>query len=285
MPTVSMRHKYRLAAVDMDGTLLRGDKTIGQRTVRAMNEALAQGVEVVIATGRSRAQTWHYTELFPAMRYVISSSGAAVYDLQRNWEKIISNEIPPELVLEILDYAKRLDCFPIVAANGQTHYTAGMAEQAPAYGLGAYVYEMKHFGTAVDSIFDWYSEFRQPVESIALYFRDRQFCPAVVAHLEHLPLYFAMPAEPSVEMSMKTANKGCALEQLCRRLGISREAALAMGDSDNDVPMLKAAGLAVVSGNAPPAVQELADFVSADCDHDGVAVALERFVLQPESLA
>ena len=279
MHTANMKHNYRLAAVDMDGTLLRRDKTIGERTVRAVNTALSCGKEVLIATGRSRVQTERYLELFPDMRYVITSSGAAVYDVKNNWEKIISNEIPPNIVFAILEYAKVLDCFPIMSVDGQSLYLREKADEAPHYGLAAYVYEMRTFGTAVVSLWDWYTSNPKPVESISLYFRDFSCREAVVKSLEQYPLYFALPGEPSVEISLCTANKGEALRSLCDRLDVRMTDVICIGDSDNDLPMLCTAGLAVASGNAPDAVKRYAHIVTADCDHDGVAEALERYLL------
>ena len=196
-----------------------------------------------------------------------------------NWKKIISNEIPPEVALEILKYADEQDCFPIMSVEGKTVYTAHLAPTAPEYGLGAYVYEINTFGTGVESIYAWYKTHQQPVESISLYFRDHSFRKGAVEALNHLPLYFALPGEPAVEIGMNTANKGYALTKLCELLGIDLEDVVAIGDSDNDVPMLELAALAISPGNAPKAVQAKVDCVVADCDHDGVAEALERFVL------
>lgn len=279
MHTANMKHNIRLVAVDMDGTLLRRDKTIGERTVRAVNTALACGKEVLIATGRSRVQCERYLEHFPQMRYVITSSGAAVYDVQRGWEKIISNEIPVEIVIAILQYAESVDCFPILSVGGKSVYVRGKADLAAEYGLAAYVYEMRTFGTAVDSVFDWYSSDPRPAESVSLYFRDEKLRYDAVEALGEYPLYFALPGEPAVEISLNTANKGYALQTLCDLLGIEIVCAAAIGDSDNDLPMLTAAGLSIASGNAPYAVQSLCDYVVADCNHDGVAEALERFIL------
>ncbi len=279
MHTANMKHNYRLAAIDMDGTLLRRDKTIGERTVRAVNTALACGNEVIIATGRSRVQSQRYLELFPEMRYVITSSGAAVYDVKHHWEKIISNEIPAEIVFAILEYANTLDCFPIMSVDGQSLYLRGKADEAAEYGLAAYVYEMRTFGTAVDSLYDWYAANPKPVESVSLYFRDFTHREDVVKALEQYPLYFALPGEPSVEISLCTANKGEALRTLCERLDIRMTETICIGDSDNDLPMLCLAGLAVASGNAPDAVKRYAHYVTADCDHDGVAEALEQFMI------
>ena len=280
MHTANMKHNYRLVAIDMDGTLLRRDKTIGTQTAMAVNTALEQGTEVVIATGRSRVQSERYMDTFPQMRYVITSSGAVVYDMKAGWKKIISIEIPAEIVQEILQYADTLDCFPIMSVGGKTVYTAHLAPEAAAYGLGAYVYEINTFGTGVESVSEWYRCNRQPVESVSLYFRDPKLRHRTVDSLKHLPLYFALPGEPAVEIGMDTANKGDALTALCERLGVELADTMAIGDSDNDIPMLEIVGCSVASGNAPDEVKAKVDYITADCDHDGVALALKQYIIE-----
>lgn len=279
--TANMKHDCRLIAVDMDGTLLRRDKTVSEKNITAVNSALEQGIEVMIATGRSRAQAGRYIELFPDMRYLISSSGAVVYDMKDDWKKIISNEITPEIAVEILKFANGIDCFPIMSVEGQSVYNAAQAPYASEYGLGAYVHEINTYGTGVESVYEWYCEKLQPVESVSLYCRDESIRGDIVASLSHLPLYFALPGEPGVEISMKTANKGDALRSLCEQLGISISETVAVGDSDNDIPMLQIVGYAVAPANAAEAVKDVVDFVTADCDHDCVAEALEQIKLNP----
>ncbi len=279
MHTVNMQTKLRLAAIDLDGTTLRRDKSIGAETIKTVNDAIAQGIEVVVCTGRSRVQCQRYIEMFPSMRYVITSSGAAVYDTEGDWRKIISNEMSSEIVLELLEATEGVDCFPIMSAGGKTLYTSCMAPFAAEYGLGAYTWELNNFGTGVESLPEWYRANPIPVESLSLYFRDVSLRAEVVERMSHLPLYFALPGEPAVEISLNTANKGDALIALCRMLNIPMEQTMAIGDSDNDIPMLRTAGVSVASGNAPDAVKEWAHCVTSDCDHDGVAAALKPYLL------
>ncbi|MBV9027458.1 MAG: HAD family phosphatase, partial [Candidatus Eremiobacteraeota bacterium] len=74
-------------------------------------------------------------------------------------------------------------------------------------------------------------------------------------------------------------DKGAALEFVAARLGIAMEDTVAIGDSWNDAPLLRAAGFAIAMGSAPPELQSLADACVGDLDHEGVAEALKAFVL------
>lgn len=279
MPIVSMSEpRYRLVAIDLDWTTLTSQKTIGPRTVQAVNRALEHGCEVIFCTGRSRAQFERYLTYFPKLRYAIASSGAVVYDV-RTWKKLISNEIPPELVRQIFAVGETLDCFPFMGMDGRSIYEGSMAPLAVEYGLENYLYEMYNFATPVNHLFQWYHTQNFPVESISFYFRDHSPCTVVRQALRELPLYMSFPKEPCVEMSMNTADKGLALAALCGQLGIPLEQTMVIGDSDNDVPMFRAAGLSVAVDNAADAVKAQANAVTLDCDHDGVGAAIEKFLL------
>lgn len=83
----------------------------------------------------------------------------------------------------------------------------------------------------------------------------------------------------SLELTAAGVNKGTGLVKLCEHLGISVDETIAVGDADNDIAILKTAGLAVAMGNAEEYVKALADVVVADCDHDGCAEAIEKYLL------
>ncbi len=74
-------------------------------------------------------------------------------------------------------------------------------------------------------------------------------------------------------------DKGSGLQALCRCLNIPVSAAIAIGDSENDCPMLRDAGLPLAMGNAIDDVKAASEYIMPDCDHDGVAEAIERFLL------
>ncbi len=84
-----------------------------------------------------------------------------------------------------------------------------------------------------------------------------------------------------VELHARQADKGSALAKLSARLGIAREQVMAIGDQDNDEPMLAWAGLGVAMGNASPRARTAADWVAPPIDEDGAAVAIEQFALSP----
>ena len=91
---------------------------------------------------------------------------------------------------------------------------------------------------------------------------------------------FADPFPNDLEVIAGDIDKGTALVFLLDKLAIPREACLAMGDGGSDLPMLKAAGVGVAMAGSGEELIQAADFVTTGCDEDGVAMALERFVLE-----
>ena len=83
------------------------------------------------------------------------------------------------------------------------------------------------------------------------------------------------------EISCPGVNKATGIQVLCRHLGLSMEQTIACGDEGNDQEMILAAGLGVAMGNASEPIQEIADVIVADCDHDGVAEAIETYLGKP----
>jgi hydroxymethylpyrimidine pyrophosphatase-like HAD family hydrolase len=97
--------------------------------------------------------------------------------------------------------------------------------------------------------------------------------------LSGLPVVFAYMEETSLELTPRDVDKGRGLLELCRILGIDPARTIGVGDGENDEPLLRAAGLAVAMGNATPDVAGMADAVVAGNAHDGVAEAIEKFLL------
>ena len=98
-----------------------------------------------------------------------------------------------------------------------------------------------------------------------------------------VPVEMARSEVSSLEFSPQGVTKATGLLALADLLGIDRAATIAVGDADNDLDMLRAAGLGVAMGNANERAREAADVTVADNDHDGCAEAIRRFLLGDEA--
>ena len=120
----------------------------------------------------------------------------------------------------------------------------------------------------------------RPVEELFFLTDSPQTKQALRQCLADLPgIGFADPFPNDLEVIAGEIDKGEALRYLLDRLDIAPEEVLAMGDGGSDLPLLQAAGIGVAMGNATEAVKAGADFVTASCEADGVALAIEKFVL------
>ena len=250
---------YQLIAVDMDGTLLNSKKEITPRTEAAVTAALARGYHVVMTTGRCYRQIVPYMAQFPAMRYAITSSGAAVADCAQ--DRIISAQnLPADVAAELVRAFEGLDGFPILFFD-------------------AYVDNFKSHCTACEDMERRFLAAPYPVEKLDFYFVDSAERAKYLARVQDVRAWVVPCESAGVEINAIGVDKGSGLQALCRCLNIPISATIAIGDSENDRPLLRDAGLPLAMGNAIADVKAAARYVMPDCDHDGVAEAIERFLL------
>lgn len=273
-----MKKNYQLIALDMDGTLLNSEKEISPRTQDAIRRAIAAGKQVVMCTGRAVAELREYFALFPEMRYAVTASGASVYDA---WEKCFLTMHPLDwaLVEEIFALGEGKDLQPQIFMGDAPHFTESTLEHCGHYHTAHFEVLFRRNGILCEDAYQRCREERGDIIKINYYHTDTDDRQDSHEWLAHLPLVFADSEETGLEMSPEGIDKGTGLEELCALLGIPMEDTIAVGDSFNDLPVLRRAGLSVAVGNAKDAVKEICDMVVADCDHDGVAEAIEEYLM------
>ena len=294
----------RLAALDLDGTLLDRASRITPHTMEALTAAIRRGVVVLPATGRGLSSLPRAAAAIPGVRYALTSNGAAVWDLGPDPMAAVRSrygEPGPEPVAEpvclyrhtlpaetaravyaLLDrYEGELNYF----ADGRTFKTpAGLAwTKARMQRLLSTEAKQADDGrfTILPDLHPYFEAHAGGIEKFCMFFDSKEQAEAVLPHLAALPGVEATQGAPdNVEATAAGVNKGTALLALAERLGIPREAVLAVGDSENDRKMLEAAGVAAVMANGMPSIKALADIVSQqDCNHDGVAELFEKLGL------
>lgn len=272
--------KYKLIAFDMDGTLLNSKKEISKKTLEMIEKAFDAGKEVILSTGRCVAELNPYIEQIPRLRYLNCVSGALVYDLKEK-KKIYTNAISAENVSKILEVAKKEDVLIHMLTNDsvvqQSYY-----ENMDYYGMGVYQPLFEKVADKVPDIFEYYKEKSMPIEKLNLYHHTPEGRERTRERLSNLELMLANAEQASLEISAVGVTKGTGLKKLCEHLGISLEETIAVGDADNDIDVLKTAGLSVAMGNANDTVKSICDVVVSDCDHDGCAEVIEKYFLSEE---
>ncbi|HEX3468449.1 MAG TPA: Cof-type HAD-IIB family hydrolase [Candidatus Elarobacter sp.] len=255
-----------LIALDLDGTLLAPDETISARNRAAITSALSAGIRVVLVTGRGVDVPIRVSKELGLNLPVICCHGALTKDFGAN---------------------KTLEHVPV-----PLQYAVPMVEFAEREGLAVAIYVDEAFYRLQGSQI-FMEDMRGPgwfeAPSLAellteaptfLRFLGEESVERIVREFGDLPVSFRHESWfDFVECAVlnRQAGKKNALAKLCADFGIPSERVMAVGDSRNDVPMLRWAGVGVAMGNALPEVRQSVRFVTAANDRDGVAQAINRF--------
>ena len=267
--------KYKLLVVDIDGTLVGKERTISAENRKALAEARRLGVGVALSTGRAVLACRSILDQLALDGHHIYFDGALI---SGRGEEVYAEPLDKGVAREAIAFARSLKID--LELYSATHYFV----ERETWSTNAH---RKFFGlesTIVDFTGLWEREriikgglVSVNPEQMA---KAREFYTRFESSL-HVSLARS-PAFPGVEFANVVApdvSKGRALEALSLHLGISLSEVMAVGDETNDITLLSRAGLAVAMGNAPDEVKEVADHVTLDVDRNGLAVAIERFLL------
>lgn len=270
---------YQLIAFDMDGTLLNSNKQISPETLDAIKRATDAEKTVILCTGRNLTELNAFTEIIPGLRYLDCISGACVYDLKEK-KALYSQPLDPEIVKKLMEFGLEegamihvLSDRSIVQKDQQSH----MAD----FHMGVYQTMFDKITDKMENIYRSFCEKPFPVMKLNLYHKDEASRARTVERIKaaSLETALALAESTSLECSAKGIDKGVGLKKLCEHLGLPLEQTIAVGDADNDTMALKTAGLAVAMGNATEPIKKLADVIVADCDHNGCAEAIDKYLL------
>ncbi|NLN97493.1 MAG: HAD family phosphatase [Eubacteriaceae bacterium] len=275
--------RIELLALDVDGTLATSDLTITEPTKKTIAKAIDQGVLVVPATGRVFKQVPEEVLEIPGMQYAITSNGAAVTDL-KSMEQIYTNPLKKEVVEKIAE----------LLYNRTLYVEAYIGGKSITYGRSLDLAKKKMPKEYVDLIVstidvepkekDFYDYIlRKPVEKINLFFESRQDRLNMISELERAVAdesKITSPVIDNVEINNPNASKGDALSHLADLLAIPSQRVMAVGDADNDIEMIRYAGLGIAMENADEDLKRIADEMTLSNDEDGVAHAISTYILK-----
>lgn len=263
-----------LVAIDFDGTLLRSDGTLSDRTVQAVRDVTGAGIRVMIVTGRPPRWLEPIAELLDRRGMAIAANGAVVVDLATSevLDSIHLDVLTARLVVERLREALPATTFGVERPDGFAHergYPRGIrnSERMP---------EVRYADTVDELLAEPPVKILARVSGIDI---DEAAATAIAALDGAASVYFS--GNDLLEVAAADVSKASTLARLATRWGIVAGAVMAFGDMPNDIPMLEWAGHAVAVANAHPTVHAVADTVTASNDDDGVARTLERMLAEP----
>jgi Cof subfamily protein (haloacid dehalogenase superfamily) len=261
----------KLLALDLDGTLVADLHTIPVRTQAAIRAATDQGVRVTIATGREYEITRKFVQMLGLTTPLICYQGALIYDSQTDGI-IASQGLPLPLAHELIDLARSRNLALNLFLNGKA-YTEQLTAQSQALfsDIGTLPVEVDNLKQVITT---------PPIKGLIVH-SSRQG-DVLAAQLQtslgdQLSVFCSL--DELIEITSANVSKGQALKTLAAYYDIPQQAAMAIGDQDNDVEMIAWAGLGIAMGNASPKAKAAADYVAPPLSEEGAAWAIERFVL------
>lgn len=271
----------KLIALDLDGTALDSRKRFSMRLQRAVSRAAEKGVRTVIATGRPFCAVPADLLTQKHIDYVITTNGARVTHLPAN-EELFVHYLLPGRVQEILAVALGQNLHIDVFSEGNAYIDekeyAAVMDGSLATRDALYVRTTR---VPVHDIYALLEEKQNVIEGICFNYRDLQEkadATPLLRAIEDTSLTSSFSLNH--EIGAAHVSKAYALSQLEEHLDIASGALMACGDSINDLEMLEMAALSVAMANADEKVKQAASFVTDSNNEDGVAKAIEKFVLQ-----
>ena len=270
----------RLIAFDLDGTLLDEKKMISEANAAALLAAAMKGIWLVPCTARLYEMMPDVVKKLPFIRYVISVNGAEVYDSETK-QAICRAEIPPDIAEQLFDY---MDSLPVVYdcyQDGVPWIERDFYERAGELLDDPDTVEMIRRRRPVDGFREEMRRRNRPIQKTQMFFND---LGRRTVEMEQFRVRFPMCSVVTslfnnIEINGAGANKGAALARLCRHIGTSLSECMTFGDGNNDISMLRIAGIGIAMGNAPDEVKAAADIVTDSNENDGVARAIRRYAL------
>ena len=289
---------YKMIAVDLDGTMLNSYGEVTENTKRVIKQTIQKGTDVVIASGRSIDSIKSIAEEVGSSKYMIAGNGAVVYDI-KSGKILYEKYIPKAKALNIIKICEQNSIYYNIYTN------KSIIADSLRYNVLYYYKEnlkkedsKKTRITLVDNVQKYIEEMkdekimkificdgtRSVVNSIIKKFSDMTELDFLdISHMSRKIIKHGTIEVPIeyyyTEISMKDVDKWYAIEFLINKLGIQKEEVMTIGDNMNDKKMIEEAGLGVTMKGSTPAVKQVADFITEDNNNEGVAKAIEKFIV------
>ena len=272
----------RAILLDFDGTALQRDQVyISFRNKEALNRAMEKGIEIIPSTGRVESMFPPQIEADGRIRYWITSNGARVVD-RKTSEVIFQSLFTPEESAEICRIFEGQQIYGEIAADGNIYMEKEICDHLDRYDVPPHHVWFLELGRqrAVDSLSEHLLKNRIGIEKVNLYGVPPEKQEPILRALESTGVVSVFEgAGKDIQFFPKRQDRAQALDTLFQRLKISYENVMALGDSTLDMPGITMAAIGVAMGNSPEWVKEAADFVSLPYTENGVAEAIEKFIL------
>ena len=261
----------KLIALDLDGTLLNSEKQITTRTKDIIARAMARGVTVTIATGRMLRSALYFARLIASDAPVICCNGGYVGTAEG--DPLFARYFEPALTREFLTFAYERSWY--------VNWYNGIDVYAPEYRAECFAAYRTTANFVVTEVGNDYLSYTENVPQFVL----REMENGVDSYVSEVREHFGGRLVPqqntgtSVDINPPGINKAVGVQALADAMGLSLDEVMVAGDADNDFEMLSMGAFSVVPANGLPGAKERARYITASNDANGIALAIEKFVL------
>lgn len=274
----------KLLALDVDGTLFDDSGKISQASIDAMNQAREAGIEVVPTSGRDYdGIPWDQLEKVD-INYVITTNGSAVYEAKTKkclYEKYLDSG----KMIPIFEYLLKKEIYINVFVDGVNYTPVQVYSYIDNLDLPDYVIQhMKENRKGITDLIEYLKNGDAKMQKATLNFQKQENGEflnrkEVQEYLEKCPdIKVVDGGFDNLEFTKAGTNKAAGLKFLAGHLGMTMDEVMAVGDSENDIEMLREAGLGIAMGNASDEVKEVADEITLDNEYEGVAAAIGKYI-------
>ena len=272
---------YKLVAIDLDGTLVTDEKELTKKTVEVIKEASKKGVKIMISSGRSFYRLERFIDALDLRKEnqcTICFNGGMIVE-NKTKEMLYSKSLDAEEVEELIQLGKALR-LPIMIYTRDTHYVETIPEVVRKNtknlkGMNLKVVNFNQINFKKPENYIYKVCFIDKPEKIIE--KRKQISEEILKKYEitsSVPEY--------LEIVKKGIKKSEAIKVVMEKYDIKQDEVMAIGDGENDVEMLEFAGLGIAMENASDFVKGFANDVTTSNNHDGVANAIEKYILRGE---
>ncbi|MCL4543787.1 MAG: Cof-type HAD-IIB family hydrolase [Chloroflexi bacterium] len=262
---------YKLLAMDLDGTLIGNNLVLSERVKTAVGAAASTGITPVLATGRMFRATLPFAQQLHITAPAICYQGAMVHSIEPD-EILFHQPVPLDLAKEAVREAQERG-FVALGYLDDWVYAGPDTPEARFYA--------RHSRVEPRFVGDLLAWLTQPPTKLVIISKEEETDGNVAYFRQRFAgqLYVTKSYPLFTEIVHRDVSKGRALMHLTQRLGASQDEVVAIGDNLNDLDMIEYAGLGIAMGGAPSVVKQAARWVAPSQAEDGVAVAIEQFLL------
>lgn len=274
----------KLIALDLDGTLFNKEGIITDGVKEQLNRAAAQGVKIVISTGRPFNGLPFEQIKDTEIEYALTTNGASVYKIEGK-ECLYEDGMTIETVMPILDWILAREIHIDIYMDGVGFTPIRCRENIGRLdvpeSLRKYMIATR---TTVEDLKSYVSDCGKRLQKINLNFYPQP--DGTFLHQEETLQFLKANSDITVvcggfnnfEISKAGVTKREGLAFLANYLGTDLEHTMAMGDSENDYSMINAAGIGVAMGNASDDIKAIANYITTSNEEDGVGEAIKKFI-------